>query len=853
MDDILISHASISTMTALVLPIDSTESTLAIVGGKGANLSRIARAGFPVPPGFLITTAAYDAFVQANDLGAPIVALASDKAKTVEEASLAIRRLFEQGRIPPEVATTIQRSYAGLLQTTGGVSPVAVRSSATAEDLPGASFAGQQETYLNVRGEAAVLEAVKRCWSSLWTPRALDYRARQGIDPSAVSLAVVVQVMVPAEASGILFTANPMNGARDEIVLDATWGLGEAIVGGLVTPDHIIADKATGAIKQIATGDKAVMTVPTASGTQEREVEARKRHAQVLNAAQVAELAKLGAAIETHYGLPQDIEWCLADSRFYVVQARPITTLPPAPVQWTSPIPGAKWMKDVQAAEWVKEPPSPLGATTTLAAMVTARQRARTWPPAPKHYAPLFTLINGWFYQRSDHEPISMIGFMVGLQVILLTGSLNGHRRVQRRWPPRIATLDSLERAELVALSDDALRRHTDRLLHELGWWWMEVTWFAAAGRFAEQTLRDMKVPGLDDPAALFVGNDSLLLEAERALRRAAADSTKVEDYLARFGHIVESADPIYPTLRESPEHLAWQLAAARRSGSDLDTLLARARAKRERAEQPLRSLSGLRGFKPRNALAIGQSYAAHTDDAVFHFQRVLAALRAAFLEAGRRLAKAGKLSQADDVFYLERDELWMAVSTSSEELAAKVRTRRATREQQKRLAPPLFVPPLADPIWMKDPLVKMMPPAMHAAMFERGVHERDGKRILVGSPSSPGRARGIARVIMGPEDFDRFQKGDVLIARTTSPIWTPLFGIASAAVTETGGLFAHAAIVAREFGIPLVDGATDATRVIADGTPVVVDGSAGVVELSPSDAPQQSAGDIRYGDTHHS
>lgn len=162
----------------------------------------------------------------------------------------------------------------------------------------------------------------------------------------------------------------------------------------------------------------------------------------------------------------------------------------------------------------------------------------------------------------------------------------------------------------------------------------------------------------------------------------------------------------------------------------------------------------------------------------------------------------------------------------------AKVTQRRVLREQRKRLAPPPFIPPVTDVSWANDPLVKMLPPAMHAAMFERGVRERNGKRELVGSPSSPGRARGIARVVSGPDDFERFQKGDVLVAHATSPIWTPLFGIASAAVTEVGGQFAHAAIVAREFGIPLVDGALDATRVITDGAPVVVDGSAGIVEL---------------------
>jgi pyruvate,water dikinase len=245
-----------------------------------------------------------------------------------------------------------------------------------------------------------------------------------------------------------------------------------------------------------------------------------------------------------------------------------------------------------------------------------------------------------------------------------------------------------------------------------------------------------------------------------------------------------------------------------------------------------VRALKGLRGVMARRLLSVGQSYAAHTDDAVFHFQRVLSAIRATFLEAGRRLSRSGKLAHAEDVFYLERDELWAAASTPTEQLSAKVVERRASREQQKRLAPPPFIPPASDPSWANDAFFKLMPSAVLTATFERGVREQDGKRILVGSPGSPGSAGGIARVISGPEDFSRFQKGDVLVARATSPIWTPLLGIASAAVTEVGGQFAHAAIVAREFGIPLVNGALDATRLISDGTLIVVDGSAGIVEL---------------------
>jgi phosphohistidine swiveling domain-containing protein len=810
-------------MDALVLPFHSSKASLATVGGKGANLSQLARAGFPVPSGFLISTAAYWAFVQDNDLQQQIVALArSDAATDFEDVSAAIRQLFERANIPPKITTAIQQAYAALCPDGGARIPLAVRSSATVEDLPGASFAGQQETFLNVRGEQALLQAVKRCWSSLWTPRALAYRARQGIDPATVSLAVVAQVLVPADVAGVLFTANPLTGARDEIVIDAAWGLGEAIVSGLVTPDHIIADKATGTIKQVVVADKTVMTAPTSTGTEERAVEADRRHAQVLDAAQVAQLVRLSNAIEAHYNTPQDIEWCLAGNQFWIVQSRPITTLPNVSVRWESPVPGAKWIKDLQAAEWATEPLSPLGATTTFATMIAARQRR-----LPMQRSPWSALVNGWLYMRADFRLLWLATGLMGVVAMIATGTLDGHQRVRRRWPRRLMLLDALERTDLAKLSDDALQAHADRLLEALGWWWWEVTWYAAGALLGEQLIGKLGVAHLADPAVLFRGNDSLLLEAERALHHAATTG-EVEVYLARFGHFVESADPIHPTLRELPELLAQSLAVARQSEASPDERLQRTRCERTEAENLVRALRGPRGVLARRLLTLGQSYAAHVDDAVFHFQRVLALVRATLLEAGQRLAHLGAVERAEDVFYLECGEVWAPPA----DLAERVTQRHPLRERHKRLAPPPFIPPLSDPTWGSDPLWQLFSSALGTTVLRRGAQERDGGRILVGTPGSPGRARGTARIITGPDDFHRFQPGDVLVAHTTTPIWTPLFNIASAAVTEVGGPFSHAAIVAREFGIPLVNGALDATQVIVDGMPIVVDGSAGIVEL---------------------
>ena len=227
-------------------------------------------------------------------------------------------------RSPTTLRAEITDAYAAL----GDGVPVAVRSSATAEDLPEASFAGQQDTYLNVRGLEDLLAAVRDCWASLWTARAMAYRARQAIDPASVSLAVVVQQMIDAESAGVMFTANPSNGHRDETVISAAWGLGESVVSGSVNTDNIVVREADGTVLSSETADKAVMIVPAEHRTEERPVPDEQRSQPVLSESDAAVLAAYGSRIENHYGAPQDIEWARANGQFYIVQARPITALP---------------------------------------------------------------------------------------------------------------------------------------------------------------------------------------------------------------------------------------------------------------------------------------------------------------------------------------------------------------------------------------------------------------------------------------------------------------------------------------------------------------------------------------------
>jgi pyruvate,water dikinase len=312
----------------------ATES--ALVGGKGTNLGKMARAGFPVPPGFCISTDAYRYLIEVTGLG-PIIArliagIDFQETAVVEEKASHIRELISQQPIPLHIATEIQAAYDQLGTIIGEAPsqmlPVAVRSSATAEDITDASFAGQQDTYLNVRGQQSVLEHVRRCWASLWTARAISYRHKQGFDQQQVYLAVVVQSMIDPETSGIAFTANPISGNRDECVINASWGLGEAIVSGLASPDTYVVRKVDGRISQKHIAYKEQMITPGLEGGAVKvETAAHLRDIPALSDRQVAELTALASRIEAYYGTPQDIEWANLNGRWYILQSRPITTL----------------------------------------------------------------------------------------------------------------------------------------------------------------------------------------------------------------------------------------------------------------------------------------------------------------------------------------------------------------------------------------------------------------------------------------------------------------------------------------------------------------------------------------------
>ncbi len=317
--------------TPLILPFSEINARdLGLVGGKGANLGEMLRADFPVPPGFCVTTFAFEKFIaatpNADELYTLLDTIKTDDLDSMRVIGERVRQSLLKVPIPKEIAEAVKQAWQGI----GIDDAYAVRSSATAEDLPDASFAGQQDTYLNIIGEDALLDAVRRCWVSLFTDRAILYRMQNDFDHRDVQLSVVVQKMILSEKSGTLFTANPLTGHRHTLTIDASFGLGEALVSGLVTPDAYKVDKRTMKIIERQVSEKEVAIFPEKDGgTRQVTLDVDRRKQAALTDDQILKLAELGTKIESHYGSPQDIEWAIADDEIYLLQTRPITSLYP--------------------------------------------------------------------------------------------------------------------------------------------------------------------------------------------------------------------------------------------------------------------------------------------------------------------------------------------------------------------------------------------------------------------------------------------------------------------------------------------------------------------------------------------
>jgi pyruvate,water dikinase len=873
---------------------DLDREAVARSGGKAAHLGELVRAGLPVPPGFVVTTAAYQHFVEANALQPEIERLAQaappEDATALETAAQAIAALFSAGAMPEAVTAAIREAYRQL-----GRPPVAVRSSATVEDLPTASFAGQLESYLNVHGDEAVLAAVRRCWAALWTPRALSYRARLGLPPAAVRLAVVVQELIAAAAAGVLFTANPVTGHRGQMVLDAVWGMGEALVSGRANPDRWVIEARTGKVVEAHLARKEHMTACKDAGTALVPVPAPLQQQSVLNESQVADLLALGRRVADLFGSPQDIEWALAQDRLYLVQSRPITALFPLPQPEPPPEAGLRVYFCGNVMQGVVEPLTPMGLALlrNLINAMAAFKYGLKVPPGEA--APAFKVAAGRLFlditvplrhPQARQDFPWLVSLMDPHVAAILQALLEREPRLQpvrRRLPVKLPlgfALGLVGRLLHAVRSPEATRRRlvaaADRLVRQIEQRAEAVRGPAACRRFVEAELPrrwpqlvyhalPLVAPGmaarflsetllrrwLNDPAALQPVLRSLphnptmemdlalwrlsrLLKAEGAV--PAADHPAVREFLARYGHRgVREIDVGMPRWREDPGQLLSVLdtylrhdpeadperqfhTGARAAEAAVDALVDRVRQSKGglRARllafllHRLRALGGLREY-PK-----------------FLLVRVLAAVRQALARAGAELVAAGRLDRAADVFFLDLTDLESPADLRA--LAAKHRADYGS-ELHRKVIPRVMT---------------SEGETFYTAPFDCGLRIADCgfntirnpqspirnhvvPGALAGTAATPGIYEGKARVILDPKGA-KLEPGEVLVAPSTDPAWTPLFLSAGALVMELGGLMSHGSVVAREYGIPAVVGVPDATRRLHTGQRVRVDGERGQV-----------------------
>ena len=726
----------------------------ALLGSKAASLAHLTGAGFPVPPGVVATAAA---------------------AADWDQASARLRSAAA------ELGGPDQR--------------FAVRSSAVAEDLAGASYAGQYETVLDVRLDE-LPDAVRRVFDSAASARVAAYRQAHPqaapTDPSGsgAGMAVLVQVMVAADAAGVAFTANPLTGDRDEVVISAVPGLGEPLVSGQ------------------ATGDQWTVRDGQARCTRSSE--------QAITADQARQIATLARQVHAHLGSPQDLEWAIttdpsaAEDRLWLLQARPMTALPD-PVDWTPPAPGY-WMRNLRLGEWLPEPMTPLFADWLLARLDHGEQQA-TRDHVGAALAFPHAAINGWYYLATP--PLS---------------------------PPTIATTLLQGRGRLLRFMRDAVLgpgrdpvAADRRLLAGLAEEWQTelLPRYQRLVREGEQqlpTASSERLAAIVDQVGVAAG------EQLWSLAVVGGAAWKMEGALARFyrQHLASTVDASVQELLvglpgsqpDLPAHAVQSIDWAHPTAGEFGWLLPKPSEDRQRElavrrEALTAQYLAVLGDRPRlqarfqALLEVAQRYASLREQQARQLTCGWPLLRRCALRLGELLHADGVIDRAEDVFFLTRADL-----DAHAPLHELVDRHRATWERQRRLLAPLTIgrPPRL--------LAKELLEAVNAVRTSGPVPQD----AIVGQPASPGRATGPVRLVHGPDDFDRFQPGEVLVARATAPAWTPLFARAVAVVTDGGTLAAHASLVAREYGIPAVVATGDATTRLADGQVVTVDGGAGTV-----------------------
>ena len=852
------------------------ERQVAVVGGKGAHLGGLSRIeGIRVPPGFCVTTHAFRRMLA----GAPSVGgrlerlsrLNPDDWGAIRTLSAEIRRTLEGIAMPDDVAGAITGGLARL----GEPAAYAVRSSATAEDLPTASSAGQYDTYLNVVGVAGVLEHVSRAWASLFTERAVTYRLRNGIDHRNVHMAVVVQRMVVPHAAGILFTADPVTGNRKVASVEAGFGLGEALVSALVNADVYKVRDGRVVEKAVATKRLGIYASP-AGGTQEQMIEAERQEQPALTDAQAARLTRLGRRIEAHLGRPQDIEWCLVGDDFVIVQARPITTLFPVPAagddenhvyvsvghqqmmtdamkplgysvfQLTAARPmyeaGGRLFVDV-----VRDLGSPASRARLLAlgksdpligdALQNILDRGdfvpsipddgRGGPPAGGAPAPIETdpAIVAGLVERTDASIAAL------------------KRDIEPKSGPALLDFILADIQELKRLLFDPQNHQAIMAGMEATWWlndqleaWLgeknaadTLTQSVPHNVTAEMGLELLDVADVIRPHPDVVAflqrveddGDDDFLDNMAGLAGGPEARDAIRAYLDTYGmRCVGEIDITRPRWSERPATLVPVILGNIKNfepGAGMRRFEQGRQEAWEKEQDVLERLRALQGGdekaeETKRMIDRARVFNGYREYPKYGIVSRYFVYKQALLKESARLVREGLLREEQDIYYLRFQEFHELVRTRHVDDRL-IAERKDAFRTYARLTPPRVLTSEGEVI--------------------AGDYRRDDvpTGALIGLPVSSGTIEGRARVIVDMADAE-FEPGDILVTAYTDPSWSPLFPAIEGLVTEVGGLMTHGAVIAREYGLPAVVGVEHATRLIRDGQRIRVHGTDGYVEI---------------------
>jgi phosphoenolpyruvate synthase/pyruvate phosphate dikinase len=852
--------------------IDLTQ--VAIVGGKGAHLGELSRIeGIRVPGGFCVTTYAFRRIMadvpSIDDRLARLSRLDPEDREAIHTLSAEIRRTIEEVAIPDDLAALITHSVVRL----GEAGAFAVRSSATAEDLPTASFAGQQDTYLNVVGPSAVLGHISRCWASLFTERAVTYRLRNGFDHGNVQMAVIVQQMVFPEVAGVLFTADPVTSNRKVASVEATFGLAEALVSGLVDADRYTVRDDEVVAKSIAT-KRVTIHAAAAGGTGEAAIARERQELPALTDAQVVRLAHLGRRIEGHFGHPQDIEWCLDDVGFQIVQSRPITTLFPVPAAGDQEnhvyvsVGHAQMMTDAMKplglSVWQLTTPRPMyvagGRLFVDVAPDLASPARRTglldvmgrgdplvgdalqgvlarddFIPSIPDESPAVTPGGG------APAPIETDPAIVDELIQHSEASIATLKRdIRTKAGSELLDFILADLQELKRILFDPRSHQVFMSAMEAQWWLNDqlLAWLGeknAADRLTQSVphnvtsemglalldVADAIRPHPDVVAFLRHAEDEGFWDELSKLAGGRAARDAIAAFLDRYGmRCVGEIDITRPRWSERPTTLVPLIlgnienfepgAAERRFEQGRQDAL-------EKAEELLALVRDLpdgerKADETRQMIDRVRTFIGYREYPKYGMVSRYFVYKCALLEEAGRLVEAGVLRETDEIFYLTFQELHDVVRTNHAD-GQLISRREATFRSYRTLTPPR--------VFTSDGEVIA------------GRYRRDGlpTGALIGLPVSAGIIEGRARVIHDLEEAE-LEVGDILVTAFTDPSWTPVFVTIAGLVTEAGGLMTHGAVIAREYGLPAVVGVEQATRLIRDGQRIRVHGTDGYVEI---------------------